>query len=82
MGDYHYYGYATDADYSVAANEYRLAADASNPQAMFNLGWMHEHGVGLPVDLFLAKRFYDSAAETSADAKLPSAIALWVLQVF
>jgi SEL1 protein len=42
---------------------------------------MHEHGVGLPVDLFLAKRFYDSAADTSAEAKLPSSIALTVLQV-
>ena len=44
VGDYHYYGYAVDQDYTVAANEYRLAADASNAQAMFNLGWMHEHG--------------------------------------
>eukprot|EP00041_Stephanoeca_diplocostata_P024161 m.605447 g.605447 ORF g.605447 m.605447 type:complete len:297 (-) comp22464_c0_seq23:660-1550(-) len=80
IGDYYYYGHAVERDYAAAAHEYKLAADASNAQAMFNLGWMHEYGVGLPVDLFLAKRFYDSAAEASADAKLPSTIALAILQ--
>lgn len=28
-------------------------------QALFNLGYMHEYGAGLPQDLHLAKRFYD-----------------------
>jgi len=43
---------------------------------MFNLGYMHELGHGMPKDIHLAKRFYDMAAETSTDAKVPVAIAL------
>ncbi|KAL9664368.1 hypothetical protein QQ045_019768 [Rhodiola kirilowii] len=31
------------------------AVSQSNAQAMFNLGYMHEHGEGLPLDLHLAK---------------------------
>ncbi|KAJ1463716.1 hypothetical protein T484DRAFT_1873387 [Baffinella frigidus] len=34
-------------------------------EAMFDLGYMHEHGIGIARDLHLAKRFYDMAAETS-----------------
>ena len=37
---------------------------------------MHELGHGMPKDIHLAKRFYDMAAETSTDAKVPVAIAL------
>ena len=43
---------------------------------MFNLGYMHELGHGMPKDIHLAKRFYDMAAETSTDAKVPVALAL------
>ena len=45
-------------------------------QAMFNLGYMHELGLGMRRDIHLAKRFYDLAAETSVDAKIPVALAL------
>lgn len=48
MGDYHYYGYGTDIDYETAATHYRLATEQQhNAQAMFNLGYMHENGLGL-----------------------------------
>lgn len=47
-----------------------------NAQAMFNLGYMHEQGLGMQKDWHLAKRCYDLAAETSADAKVPVALAL------
>lgn len=43
---------------------------------MFNLGYMHEQGLGMAKDIHLAKRCYDLAAETSADAKVPVALAL------
>lgn len=43
---------------------------------MFNLGYMHEQGLGMQKDWHLAKRCYDLAAETSADAKVPVALAL------
>lgn len=76
IGDYHFYGWASSPDTSAAATEYRAAADANNPQGMFNLGWMYEHGVGLDRDLHLAKRYYDLALATSAEAQLAAGLAL------
>ncbi|KAG6390718.1 hypothetical protein SASPL_148462 [Salvia splendens] len=40
------------------------------------LGYMHEHGLGLPLDLHLAKRYYDQALEVVPASKLPVALAL------
>ena len=48
IGDYHYYGYGTEIDYETAAVHYRMASEQlNNPQAMFNLGYMHERGLGM-----------------------------------
>ena len=48
MGDYHYYGFGTEIDYESAATHYRVASEQQhNAQAMFNLGYMHERGLGL-----------------------------------
>lgn len=48
MGDYHYYGFGTKIDYETAASHYRLASEQQHSaQAMFNLGYMHEQGLGL-----------------------------------
>jgi len=77
LGDYYYYGWGTDIDYETAAGHYRIASEQqNNAQAMFNLGYMHELGLGMKRDIHLAKRFYDMAAETSVDAKVPVALAL------
>ncbi|XP_035223111.1 protein sel-1 homolog 1-like isoform X1 [Stegodyphus dumicola] len=77
VGDYHYYGYGTEVDYEMAANQYRMASEQQhNAQAMFNLGYMHEQGLGMKRDIHLAKRYYDMAAETSSDAQVPVALAL------
>lgn len=35
------------------------------PEAMFNLGFMHEFGAGVPKDLQLARRFYNMALHTT-----------------
>lgn len=48
---------------------------------MFNLGYMHEQGLGMKKDWHLAKRLYDLAAETNSDAKVPVALALFKLQM-
>ena len=40
---------------------------------------MHEAGDGVQQDFHLAKRFYDQAAEADSDAKLPRAVALFLL---
>jgi len=77
LGDYYYYGWGTHIDYETAASHYRIASEQqNNAQAMFNLGYMHELGLGMKRDFHLAKRFYDMAAETSVDAKVPVALAL------
>merc|ERR1711970_820098 len=77
LGDYYYYGWGTGIDYEQAASHYRIASEQqNNAQAMFNLGYMHELGLGMKRDIHLAKRFYDMAAETSVDAKVPVALAL------
>ena len=81
LGDYHYYGRGTEVNYVAAAHEYQQAVTQRNAQAMFNLGVMHQMGTGLPRDLHLAKRFYDMAADTSTEARLPTSLALASMQV-
>ncbi|XP_051908692.1 protein sel-1 homolog 1 [Hippocampus zosterae] len=77
LGDYHFYGFGTDVDYETAIIHYRLASEQQNSaQAMFNLGYMHEKGLGIKQDIHLAKRFYDMAAEASPDAQVPVFLAL------
>lgn len=77
LGDAHYYGRGTKVDYEAAASHYRSASEQQhNAQAMFNLGYMHERGLGLAKDRHLAKRCYDLAADASPDARIPVALAL------
>lgn len=76
IGDAYYYGRGTERDFDRAAEAYMHAKSQSNAQAMFNLGYMHEHGQGLPLDLHLAKRYYDQALEIDPTAKLPVTLAL------
>jgi len=48
LGDYHYYGMGTGVDYEMAATHYSQASEHQhNAQAMFNLGYMHEQGLGM-----------------------------------
>lgn len=59
-----------------------MASDQQhNAQAMFNLGYMHEQGLGMQRDWHLAKRCYDLAAVTSVDARVPVALALLKLSL-
>ncbi|KAK9106039.1 hypothetical protein Scep_022883 [Stephania cephalantha] len=81
IGDAYYYGRGTERDYERAAEAYVHAKSQSNAQAMFNLGYMHEHGLGLPLDLHLAKRYYDQALENDPAAKLPVTLALTSLWI-
>ncbi|XP_050601587.1 protein sel-1 homolog 2 isoform X3 [Macaca thibetana thibetana] len=81
IGDYHYYGYGTKKDYQTAATHYSIAADKyHNAQAMFNLAYMYEHGLGIAKDIHLARRLYDMAAQTSPDAYIPVFFALMKLE--
>jgi SEL1 protein len=45
---FHFSGHGTEQNYELAASHYKSASDQSpNPQAMFNLAYMHEKGLGL-----------------------------------
>ncbi|KAI9665321.1 MAG: ERAD-associated protein [Alyxoria varia] len=65
------------ACYSAATESPRLSA-----QALWNLGWMHENGLGgLAQDFHLAKRYYDQSLEVNREAYLPVLLALGKLRL-
>lgn len=77
VGDYYYYGLANERDFKAALKYYRLSADDDfNAQAMFNTAYMYERGLGVKRDLYIAKRYYDMALESSSDAFIPVSMAL------
>ncbi|QBZ60498.1 hypothetical protein PoMZ_07440 [Pyricularia oryzae] len=81
MGDYYLQGTGTDPDVEKAVQCYQGAADYhQSAQALYNLGWMHEHGIGLDQDYHLAKRYYDEALMTNDEAYLPVTLALFKLR--
>jgi len=71
VGDHHWYGLGVERNYAQAALYYRMCSEDNDPhasaQALFNLGYMHHFGMGLPKDYHLSKRFYDAAAEKSTE---------------
>lgn len=81
IGDFFYYGKGGHpVDYTKASAHYSHASKRSNAQAMFNLGLMYEHGVGVQQDFHLAKRYFDRAKEVHADAFVPVTLAVWKLK--
>ncbi|KAI9702723.1 MAG: ERAD-associated protein [Bogoriella megaspora] len=83
MGDYYLEGLGTSPDAEKAAACYQAAAETmQSAQAMWNMGWMHENGVGLEQDFHLAKRMYDQSLETNpVEAYLPVTLALFKLRI-
>ena len=82
MGDYYLGGYGVDADMEKAATCYQAAAEfQQSAQALWNLGWMHENGIGVEQDFHLAKRFYDQALETNQESYLPVKMSLLKLRM-
>ena len=65
---------------NVSAAVYLRATQHRSAQAMFYLGAMHAHGLGLPKALHLATRDYDLALSTDPKAFAPVKLALWKLQ--
>jgi SEL1 protein len=81
MGDYYLSGLGTAVSPENAASCYQAAAEPpGSAQAMWNLGWMHENGIGIEQDFHLAKRFYDQALETNDEAYLPVKLSLYKLR--
>ncbi|CAM1504087.1 Fc.00g016780.m01.CDS01 [Cosmosporella sp. VM-42] len=82
MGDYYFYGIGSEANIAKAVQCYTGASDYSqSAQALFNLGWMHENGIGLDQDFHLAKRYYDLALEVNEEAYLPVTLSLLKLRL-
>ena len=89
-GDYHALGIGTptrtlpiknnktSASIEAMTACYSTAAEHPNAaQALWNMGWMHEHGVGsIEQDFHMAKRYYDLAYEMNKEAYLPVKLAL------
>lgn len=67
-------------DFGRAASAYERAVKQRNAEAMFNLGWMHARGFGMNPDKHMAKRYFDQAKETEADAFWPATLALFALK--
>ncbi|KAK5664841.1 ERAD-associated protein [Batrachochytrium dendrobatidis] len=68
--------------YERAATYYQVAAETEYSSiAMYNLGYMHEHGLGAIKDLHLAKRWYDMALSTNPSAFIAVHIALSGLMI-
>jgi len=69
-----------DEHMAIAAQYYRKAAEEhKSARANFNLGFMHEWGLGLTQDFPLAKRHYDLAGE--GEASMAVKIALWAMDL-
>jgi len=87
MGDYYLSGTGTDEDPATnldkATTCYTTAAEGHHSaQALWNLGWMHENGIGsVTQDFHMAKRYYDLALEMNKEAYLPATLALTKLRV-
>ncbi|KAI0294401.1 hypothetical protein BC826DRAFT_1012129 [Russula brevipes] len=85
VGDYYYHGLGVPDEpdnvrWEKAAGYYRSAADTQfSALAMWNLGWMYEHGYGVLQDFHLAKRHYDFALETNPEGYLPVTLSLFRL---
>jgi SEL1 protein len=83
MGDYWLAGIGVQSDAERAAACYQTAAESfQSAQALWNLGWMHENGVGgMEQDFHLAKRFYDQALEINRESYLAVKLALLKLRL-
>jgi SEL1 protein len=70
-----------DNDLSMAALYYTIAGDKySSARAHFNLGFMHEWGIGVQQDFPLAKRHYDLAmSDPSGEAQVAVSVALFTM---
>ena len=82
MGDYYLKGYGAETDLEKAATCYQSAAEMQqSAQAAWNLGWMHENGIGVEKDYHLAMRFYVQALETNSESYLPVRLSLMKLRL-
>ena len=68
-------------NYSKAIALYQGAALKYSVQAIWNLGYMHEHGLGVNRDFHLAKRYYDQVLEHDHKFYLASKLSVFKLHL-
>ncbi|PJF20127.1 hypothetical protein PSACC_00061 [Paramicrosporidium saccamoebae] len=87
LGDYMYKGWGIEQpDPISAAAYYHKAIEKRSPQAAFNLAYLHQYGIGVPLDLNMARRYYEQAAtlgksNEEPEAWLPCYLALRLLAI-
>ncbi|KAJ2731575.1 ERAD-associated protein [Coemansia sp. BCRC 34962] len=77
QGDAYYFGRGVQRSYEKAAAAYTLAARTeASGLAMWSLGWMYEHGIGVAQNFHLAKRWYDQSLEANGVGYLAAHVSL------
>lgn len=79
LGDLFYYGLSVQINMVKAADHYLQAADARHPQALYNMGYMHQWGLGVAKDFYLAKRYFDMVGTHHHGSLAASYTALMIL---
>lgn len=75
LGDAHFYGHGgLNVSFARAAERYQAACNLRVPQACWNMGYMHEYGLGVTRDAHLAKRFYDLCLEHQNGRREPAPV--------
>ncbi|CAR28766.1 hypothetical protein ZYGR_0U01240 [Zygosaccharomyces rouxii] len=68
-------------NYTSALNMYQSASLKFSPQAIWDLGYMYEHGLGVEKDFHLAKRYYDQVLEHNSRLYFAVKLSVWKLKL-
>ena len=68
-------------EYERAFSMYQTASGRQSLQALWNMGYMYENGLGTPKDYHLAKRFYDEVYFVNNKLLLASKVSIWKLEI-
>ena len=76
LGDFYYYpNDLVEISYPKAAAHYR-AIGKSNAQALYNLGYMYQYGIGVTLDRSLAGSYYRTMIDVDSDSILAGYLSL------
>ena len=84
MGDHYYYGTGglENCNVKKSIEFYKKAMSLGDAQAMFNLGYLYEEGIGVEQNLEYALECYKYSAENSEDAWMPATMAIVRFQLY
>lgn len=68
-------------NYTSALSMYQSASLKFAPQAIWDLGYMYEHGLGVEKDFHLAKRYYDQVLEHNPKLYFAVKLSVWKLKL-